>query len=111
MTGARPDNGGMRFGPGSHRAPARRHVETRDERNLLSRGQPAPDVDDANAVGIAPRPGEFSIHHGRTLHEPAANESRGRRIGLGLMAMPTRVRSTTGRRSATPMCGADALGR
>ncbi len=43
-------------------------------------------------------------------HESAANESPDRRIGFGLMAMATRVRSTTGRRSATLLCGEDAYG-
>ena len=110
LTEAGPDNGGMRFLPGSHRGRARRHVETEDPRNLLSRGQRVEDVDETGAVDVVLRPGEFSIHHGQTLHDSAANESSDRRIGFGLMAMPTRVRSTTGRRSATLLCGDDAYG-
>ena len=102
--------GCMRFLPGSHKAGARRHEETRDPDNLLSRGQIVPGIDDSSAVDVVLGPGEFSIHDGRMLHDSAPNRSPSRRIGLSLMVLPPHVRSTMGRRSATLLCGEDRHG-
>jgi non-heme Fe2+,alpha-ketoglutarate-dependent halogenase len=109
ITAATRDNGAMRFIPGSHRS-LRRHDETYDKDNLLSRGQTVRDVDEAAAVDGVLRPGEFSIHHGNLLHSSPPNLSDDRRVGLGLMIFPAQARSTTGRRSVTLLSGEDRYG-
>lgn len=110
LTEATRMNGAMRFIPGSHLAAARRHEEAEDADNLLSRGQYVPGVDETAAMDAALRAGEFTVHHGHTLHSSAPNGSSDRRIGFGLMVMPTHVRSTIGRRSATLLHGEDRYG-
>lgn len=110
MTDATPENGSMRFIPGSHLDGPRHHAETRDPNNLLSRGQAVEDADESRAIDLSLRAGEFSIHHGQLLHSSPPNESDDRRIGFALMVMPTHVRSTLGRRSVTLLCGEDAHG-
>jgi hypothetical protein len=110
LTPVTRDNGCMRFIPGSHRGPSRRHVETYDKDNLLARGQVVPDVDESAAIDAVLRPGEFSIHHGHLLHSSEPNTTDGRRIGFGLMLFPAHARSTIGRRSVTLVHGTDRYG-
>jgi ectoine hydroxylase-related dioxygenase (phytanoyl-CoA dioxygenase family) len=100
-------NGCMRVVPGSHRSGTAKHVETYDKHNLLSRGQTLEDVDEATAVDIVLKPGEFSIHHGHLFHSSEPNTSDDRRIGFAMMFIPTSVESTTGRRAATLVSGQD----
>lgn len=109
LTEVTRENGCQRFIPRSQRG-LRKHAETYDPDNLLSRGQQVTDVDDSGAVDVLLRPGEMSIHHGNLLHSSEPNVSEGRRIGFALMMFPTRVRSTLGRRPATLIRGADAYG-
>lgn len=106
----RRDNGCMRVLPGSHTSGTHKHVETRDQNNLLSRGQAIAGVDDATAIDIVLRPGEFSIHHGHVFHSSEPNVSDDRRIGFAMMFIPAHVESTIGRRSATPVAGRDKYG-
>jgi hypothetical protein len=110
LTPVTRDNGCMRFIPGSHTGPSRKHVETYDKDNLLARGQVVPDVDDSAAVDVVLRPGEFSIHHGHLLHSSEANTTDDRRIGFGMMLFPAHARSTIGRRSVTLVHGTDRYG-
>lgn len=49
-------------------------------------------LDDARAVAMPLRPGEFSMHHGLTPHRSGPNRSSHRRIGLGLNYISTHVR-------------------
>ena len=104
------DNGCVRVIPGSHLAPAKAHVETYDKNNMLARGQVIEGIDDTQAVDLELRPGEFSIHNERLVHSSLANDSSDRRIGFSWMIIPTHVRSTIGRRSATLVRGEDRHG-
>lgn len=49
-------------------------------------------LDDAFAVPMPLRPGEFSMHHGLTPHRSGPNRSNHRRIGVGLNYISTSVR-------------------
>ena len=61
------------------------HRDTFHRDNLLSRGQEiAVEVDEASAVDIELRPGQFSLHHGFTMHGSHPNRSADRRIGFSL---------------------------
>jgi hypothetical protein len=103
-------NGCMRVMPGSHLGPSHTHVETYHAKNLLARGQRIDRLDDSKAVDLELQPGEFSLHHERTVHGSLANTSNTDRIGFAIFFIPTRVRSTLGRRTAWLVRGADRYG-
>lgn len=103
-------NGCMRVMPRSHRGPSYAHVETYHAKNLLARGQRIDGLDEARAVDLELQPGEFSLHNERTVHSSLANNSNTDRIGFALFFIPTRVRSTIGRRTAWLVRGVDRYG-
>ncbi len=104
--------GCLRVIPKSHREPAEavRHVETFDKKNLLSRGQTIPGIDETRAVDIVTAPGEFEVHHIRLVHGSDQNRSDHRRFGFNAVYIPTYVKSSVGRRSATLVRGVDEYG-
>ena len=80
-----PQNGCMRVVPGTHKTPQLPQRETYGADNMLSRGQEiAVDVDEAQAVDLALRPGEFSLHHVAIVHGSGPNISDVPRIGLAV---------------------------
>jgi hypothetical protein len=111
FTDSTPANGNMRVIPGTQRAPLG-HADTFHPDNLLSRGQEITvAVDEAQAVDIALRAGEMSLHHVLLVHGSGANPTEDRRIGFAIRYIPTRVRQTAGPRdSATLVRGQDAFG-
>ena len=110
LTDSNPANGCMRVFPGSHRGTAHWHRETPDDDNLLGRGQTIEGLNESEAVDLALREGEFSIHHERIVHGSLPNRTDRPRIGLALFYIPTSVRSTIGRRAATLVRGSDEFG-
>ncbi len=113
LTPANPENGGMRFLPGSHRQGSLDHIDTHDAESILHRGQDASAHVDpaAAATDIVLGPGEASLHHGWTLHASGPNPSTDRRIGLTLQYVSPRVRQTlTDQESATLVRGRDPYG-
>lgn len=110
VTDSHPGNGCMRVIPGSHRGPARAHVETRAADNLLTRGQTIEGVDEGEAVDLVLRAGQFSLHHDNIIHGSAPNESDDRRIGVALTYFSTATRSLQGRLSALLVRGEDRHG-
>ena len=112
LSPARPETGGMKMLPGTHRAGMRAHRDTHDPANILHRGQEidAP-IDEADAVDVVLAPGEASLHHGWVMHASHGNPSGGRRIGLTLQYLTPRVRQTkTAHESATLVRGQDRHG-
>ncbi len=110
LTDSNGDNGCVRVLPGSHRGPARAHVETFAENNLLARGQSIEGIDDSEAVDLELRAGQFSCHHERIVHGSRPNRTASPRIGLGIFYIPAHVRSVTGRRAALLARGEDRHG-
>ena len=106
------ENGCMRFIPGSHRQGQLKHVDRRDEDNILHRSQQvAGGLDTSGAVDIELRPGEASIHHGWVIHGSNPNNSDDRRIGLTMQYISPSVRQRhTDRESATLVRGVDSFG-
>ena len=99
LTAATPANGCMRFVPGSHRELVE-HSDTFDPSNMLSRGQQiAVDVDEADAVDAALRPGEMSLHHGHLFHASNPNTSDDRRIGLALRFVTPSMKQVSGQKT------------
>jgi hypothetical protein len=110
LTDATVQNGCMQVIPRSHVGPALSHVETYDRKNLLARGQTLTGLDEAAAVDMPLAAGQFSLHHERTVHGSLPNDTDDVRIGLSLFYIPTHVRSTIGRRTATLVRGIDEYG-
>jgi hypothetical protein len=80
-----PQNGCMRVVPGTHKTPQLPQRETYGPDNMLSRGQEiAVDVGEAQAVDLAVRPGEFSLHHVAIVHGSGPNLSDVPRIGIAV---------------------------
>lgn len=97
LTPATPENGGMYAVPGSHRKPLS-HVRTNHRDNMLPFGEEiAVPVDPADAIPLALRPGQFSIHHLLTVHGSAPDRTDRRRTDLPSGTSPARcARSATG---------------
>jgi non-haem Fe2+, alpha-ketoglutarate-dependent halogenase len=102
-------SGCMSVIPRSHLGPDLEHQETYEANNLLSRGQTVT-VDEDLGVEMPLEPGEFSMHHERTVHGSPANRSDDRRIGIAFFYMPAHARSTMARRSAMLVAGEDRYG-
>jgi len=110
LTDADTENGCMRVMPGSHLGADAVHDETYDPQNMLGRGQTIRGLDDSKAVYMPVKAGQFSMHHERTIHGSMPNPSDRRRVGISFFYMPTHVRSTIGRRTATLVRGTDKYG-
>jgi non-heme Fe2+,alpha-ketoglutarate-dependent halogenase len=79
-----PENGCLRVIPGSHLSTLPQ-LETFAPDNMLSRGQEiAVKVDEAQAVELPLRPGEFSLHHIGIVHGSGPNRSLVPRIGIAV---------------------------
>jgi non-haem Fe2+, alpha-ketoglutarate-dependent halogenase len=106
-----PANGCMRVVPGSHRIDQLPHRDTFAPENLLSRGQEiAVEVDPATAVDLALQPGEMSLHHVKIVHGSEPNPTDVPRIGFTVRYIPTYVRQTGVRTTATLCRGVDRYG-
>lgn len=110
LSDASEEAGCMRFMPGSHTQGLIDHEITMAADNLLTRGQTVRGVDMAKSIAAPLAPGECSFHHGHVLHCSQPNRSSHRRVGFSMILMQPHVRSTTGRRSASLLCGEDRFG-
>jgi ectoine hydroxylase-related dioxygenase (phytanoyl-CoA dioxygenase family) len=101
----------MKFIAGTHRAQVQ-HADTFDQNNLLTRGQEiAVKVDEAKAIHVELKPGQASLHHVLLFHGSEPNQSDGRRIGLAVRYIPTRLKQAVGQRDwATLVRGKDRYG-
>ena len=79
-------NGCMRMLPGTHKAPLVEHVDTYGEKNMLTRGQTVPDVDEDASVPVILKAGQLSLHHPRIVHGSGPNLSDRRRIGFAIQS-------------------------
>jgi hypothetical protein len=104
------ENGALQVLPRTHLGPDLQHEETYAPDNMLARGQSLRIADESSAVTIALQPGEFSLHHERTAHGSKQNRTAAPRIGFAFFYIPTHVRSTVGRRTATLVRGVDRFG-
>lgn len=86
VTDVDEENGCMRMAPGTHRAPLVEHVDTYAEKNMLTRGQAVPDVDEAASVPVILKAGQLSLHHPRIIHGSGPNLSDRRRIGFAIQS-------------------------
>jgi len=110
FTHSNAENGALQVLPRTHLGPDLVHEETYAPDNMLARGQSLQINDEGSAVTIELQSGEFSLHHERTAHGSKQNRSAAPRIGFAFFYIPTRVRSTIGRRTATLVRGVDRYG-
>lgn len=75
-------NGCMRAIPGSHKDGVLSHVNSRDQSNLLVRGEQVQTVDEASAVDVVLDPGDVSLHQSTLVHGSNSNASDQPRIGF-----------------------------
>jgi non-heme Fe2+,alpha-ketoglutarate-dependent halogenase len=77
------------------------------EQSTRARGHTVIDVNEADAVDLTLRPGEFSVHDECTVHGSMPNESDRRRISLAFFFGLAHVSSVRGRRNAVLVRGVD----
>ena len=66
------------------------------------------EVDDSEAVDVVLKPGQISLHHGRTFHASHANQTSDRRIGVAIRYIPPSMAQANGTRTmATLVSGED----
>jgi hypothetical protein len=107
FTPSNAENGALQVLPGTHLGPDLPHEETYASDNMLARGQALRIDDESSAVTLELGAGKFSLHHERTAHGSKPNRTASPRIGFAFFYIPTHVRSTIGRRSATLVRGVD----
>ena len=89
--GSTPENGCMRYIPGSHRARRLEHHEATDDAQMALKQQ-VPDIDESKAVDDVLQPGMLSIHDVYLLHGSAENRSTQRRSDYAIRYMPATTR-------------------
>ena len=112
LTDATPENGCLRFLPGSHKDGQRGHVLGATHGNLLSNGQYI-DITNDEEKGIhLPVPaGQVSLHHTHLIHSSGPNRTSERRIGIGISYIPPHVRFVgKGQKRVTLVRGKDSYG-
>jgi non-heme Fe2+,alpha-ketoglutarate-dependent halogenase len=97
LTPSNLDNGCMSMIPGSHKNNIRKHHDTFEEDNILTRGQAVKEVDETSAVDLILKPGQMSLHHAEIIHGSQPNLSNDRRIGYAMQAyMPPHTQQVLG---------------
>lgn len=111
LTPANPENGGLRFQPGSHRQQLA-HEERKHPDNLLTRGQTIGSLDEDAGIDVVLKAGEFALFHGNMAHASAPNGSSSDRIGLVFRYVPgDEYEIQPNYDSATCLRGRDLAGR
>ena len=86
ITDINESNGCMRMWPGTHKKMFKKHKDTFDKNNLLTRGQTIENVPLKETVPIILKAGQLSIHHPMTVHGSGPNLSKSRRIGFAIQS-------------------------
>ncbi len=94
LSDAKQDNGAMQVIGGSHLNGFRQHSNAADDSNMLNSHQnmELTEADQREREAVELEPGQFSIHHGMTLHGSGPNISKRPRIGLSINYISTDVR-------------------
>jgi len=92
LTASHRANGCMRVIPGSHKRGLLSHADSRDDSNMLFRGERIAAVDESLAEDVVLRPGEMSLHHSTLIHGSNPNASDEPRIGFIVRFVTSRIR-------------------
>ena len=97
IDGSDKGNGCMRVIPGTHGHGFSDYeaVENRDE-NVFGTRIKQDQFDESKAVDLELAPGEFHLHHAKTIHGSNPNTSDRRRCGYTMRYMPAHVRFHAG---------------
>ena len=82
ITDANEENGCMRMWSGSHKEKIKKHKDTFNENNLLTRGQTVQNVPLEDTTPNILKAGQLSLHHPMIVHGSGSNKSNSRRIGF-----------------------------
>ena len=82
ITDANEENGCMRMWAGSHKEKIKKHKDTFNENNLLTRGQTVQNVPLEDTTPNILKAGQLSLHHPMIVHGSGSNKSNTRRIGF-----------------------------
>ena len=82
ITDANEENGCMRMWSGSHKEKIKKHKDTFNENNLLTRGQTVQNVPSEDTTPNVLKAGQLSLHHPMIVHGSGSNKSNIRRIGF-----------------------------
>ena len=82
ITDANEENGCMRMWSGSHKEKIKKHKDTFNENNLLTRGQTVQNVPLEDTTPNILKAGQLSLHHPMIVHGSGSNKSNNRRIGF-----------------------------
>ena len=82
ITDANEENGCMRMWSGSHKEKIKKHKDTFNENNLLTRGQTVQNVPLEDTTPNILKAGQLSLHHPMIVHGSGSNKSNTRRIGF-----------------------------
>jgi len=82
ITDTNEENGCMRMWPATHKEKIRKHKDTFNESNLLTRGQTVQNVPVEETVLNELKSGQLSLHHPMIVHGSTPNRSKSRRIGF-----------------------------
>ena len=108
ITDVNEENGCMKMWPGSHKDNFKKHKDTFDEDNLLTRGQTIENVPAKDIIPIILKPGQLSIHHPMTVHGSGPNLSKSRRIGFAIQSyIGTNVEQILGKTYVQQVRGKD----
>ena len=111
VTDSTLESGCVRYVPGSHGNGILHHDETHDPKNLLSRGQTIPGVDESKAVDVTLKAGQISFHKEDVVHGSSPNRSGDRRLGFSIHYIAPHVRETKfPKASAMVLRGSDTGG-
>ena len=98
ITDSNEENGCMRMWPGTHKEKIKKHKDTFNKDNLLTRGQTIKNVPINETVPILLKPGQLSIHHPYTVHGSGSNKTNSRRIGFAIQSyIGTNVNQVNGK--------------
>ena len=82
ITDVNEENGCMRMWSGSHKEKIKKHKDTFNENNLLTRGQTVQNVPLEDTTPNILKAGQLSLHHPMIVHGSGSNKSNIRRIGF-----------------------------
>jgi ectoine hydroxylase-related dioxygenase (phytanoyl-CoA dioxygenase family) len=82
ITDTNEENGCMRMWSGSHKEKIKKHKDTFNENNLLTRGQTVQNVPLEDTTPNILKAGQLSLHHPMIVHGSGSNKSNIRRIGF-----------------------------
>ena len=105
LTPTCPENGTMRYLPGSHLAGTYRHV---DHGNENSEGERVDmPIDESQAVSVNLGPGEFSIHDVSLVHDSGRNSTAAARVCVAVTYVSASVEVTGSKDTALLVAGND----